>query len=350
MAIRYVDANVLENLAGDVNRTESEVQDILNSCTWRVNAAPWRGWDQGLWWDTRHTLNNECWLLDDDRRALLRRADRTRVVAQQATLPWWSGIASLLGLGKQFADSIDEIVDRHVFEWLQSGSGEVLDVAAMLIHGGLLHAHEWLSFAKQDLDIVLMAAVLKKLTLAHPYAHVLLDVPLTFLVNYGEYGGDLQKTAAATIADTALKLSVALLAVGAAAVIGATCPVTLPALPIVFIVSYTMAGLVVDEWIDQTAPYKAFVNDPVKATSDFGKWVGSGIGQAANGIGQSVSSVGRTTRTAVEDAGEAVRGAVGKAGKGVDKALDSGIDAVTKPFDTLESWFGPERSKSYAAA
>jgi len=84
MAKRYVDANVLEGLAHDMQSARGTLEETLNRCEWRVNSAPRRGWDYGTWWDARNSLRSELILLEDDRRVLVNRAARVRIAAAVA--------------------------------------------------------------------------------------------------------------------------------------------------------------------------------------------------------------------------------------------------------------------------
>jgi len=99
MAKRYVDANVLDDLARDHARTEGDLQSLLNSSEWRVNTAPRRGWDQGTWWDVRNTVKSELTHLDDHGRELVNRANRVWEVARERKLrelrELWAAIAGL---------------------------------------------------------------------------------------------------------------------------------------------------------------------------------------------------------------------------------------------------------------
>lgn len=99
MAIRYVDANILEDLAAQAGRARGDL-DLLRWCGGAMNYVPSRGWNRGDWDAVRGSLNSEIALLDADARSLRDRARRTReAAAERALMDFWSWISPALKTG-----------------------------------------------------------------------------------------------------------------------------------------------------------------------------------------------------------------------------------------------------------
>lgn len=139
MAKRYVDANILDDLANNTSSSRGDLQEVLSMSGWRVNEAPGRGWDHGAWADVRSTIRTEIRLLDDDTRSLRDRSRRTRTAASERALwewvmSWergaWASLNGALGFGQhQVADDARTLreqakraaaAERKFWEWLGS--------------------------------------------------------------------------------------------------------------------------------------------------------------------------------------------------------------------------------------
>ena len=98
MGKRYVDADVLEDLARSAGSARQDVQGLFSKCQGRVTAVLRGGW-QGTWDDVRNTLGSEMTSLEDHGRELVNRAARVREVAKERALQelreLWGAIAGL---------------------------------------------------------------------------------------------------------------------------------------------------------------------------------------------------------------------------------------------------------------
>ena len=98
MGKRYVDADVLEDLARHAGSARQDVQGLFSKCQGRVTAVLRGGW-QGTWDDVRNTLGSEMTLLEDHGRELVNRAGRVREAARERVLQelreLWGAIAGL---------------------------------------------------------------------------------------------------------------------------------------------------------------------------------------------------------------------------------------------------------------
>jgi hypothetical protein len=339
MGKRYVDANVLEDLARNTASTRGDLQALLNSCEWRVNAAPRRGWDQGAWWNVRSTLSGELTLLDQDRSALASRAARVRVVSVEAALREWIESwlrPAYLYTGHLFMDSlnrIDELGDEGRAD-LIGNLGLVLKYGVPAVAAAGLQRHFTSaglvavkgSHLLRAVSGVWGADVMKPSTFAGKVLGgprgMLIQVPFDAIIygaqNWALYGEEgMGKVATATATDVILKFAIG-------AVIAAGVTALAPAAPalLVTVGAGMAAGFILDHWIRPTAAYKAFIDDPVKATKDFGAGIVDGGGKIVSGAADAIGST------------------VSGAAKAVDEALDSTIKKVTKPLDTVASWFG----------
>ncbi len=88
-SFRYVDADILDQLAKDCWSSRDGVAAALARCEGKVNGTPRRGWDTGAWDDIRNGMRGEISVLDVDHRALALRAGDTRVKAAVAALMEW---------------------------------------------------------------------------------------------------------------------------------------------------------------------------------------------------------------------------------------------------------------------
>jgi hypothetical protein len=333
----YVDANVLDDLARDHAKALGELHDLLRMSQSGMYGAPQRGWDHGAWWDVRTTLNGELTLLDQDRSALASRAARVRVVSVEAALRQWieSWLRPVyLYTGRVFMsslDSIDKLSDKTraavigvLFGFLRHGvPGLAMLGLKVYMSGGkvivagspLLRFLSGVGAATRMNPSTFAGKVLggaRGLAIQLPFDAVVYGVQNWVL--YGKEG--MGKVVTATAADVVFKTALTVTIVAGATALGVSASPVLVAAG-----AGIAAGLIVD-FVRKTDGYKAFIADPVKFAKD---------------TGGAILDVGRET---VNEAVDTATTAISTAGKAIDDALDSTIKRVTKPLDTVASWFG----------
>lgn len=332
MEKRYVDANILEDLARNAGRTRDDLDSLLRMCEARVAAVPSRGWDQGAWWDVRNTLRLELGLLDNDDRALLNRAGRVRVVAAERALLEWLEDHLMRPLyiysGQLFSDGLKAVA--------KLSEGERARLISMLfkLEGVLVRGAMWE-------EPVLLGTQLGKVVGVTTAG--VLTVVSSAVQNWVLYGKEsVGKVVAATAIDSAILVPYAVVgAIGVTAILGcaATAPVWLVVAGVGIV---TVTTVVLTDWVGDRLRSESWY----KATIDSaGKAIDQRAQRLADLGGQALDTAGKVVDGAVDTAA----GMASSAGRAVDGALDSAIEKVAKPLDTIESWFAPKPRKVPAA-
>lgn len=338
MAKRYVDANILDDLANSTSSSRGDLQEVLSMSGWRVNEAPGRGWDHGAWADVRSTISTELRLLDDDMRSLRDRARRTRTASAEVELMRWleGGWATTRHELPQFIAEVgkkafEEVVSRQLalFALRQISLGMTANNLWSVSGPGMWRMLSDLGAAKTLRPDTFFARLGTRFA-----AKLLVGTAVTTIFAFMENMHDYSKEGLAVVVSGTL-IDTALL-VGCSTVIGAGLVLAAPALGVGLAgVATTLAvGLAVG-WaigkVRETGPYKEMVRKSGAALNEVGKY--------ASDIGTNAMN---TAKTATKYAAGGLVSAI-SAGKRIDAALTQSISAVTKPFDTVGSWFAPQK-------